>query len=252
MGIKSIWFKYFIISLMLITFFVALGITQIIVSAEPRLTWSDNPGAYEQHLIRRYNNPLFSKDRRVISQSMIDLARKRDINDYKNIENRLLKLSEEIAELPGHVNSKIIKKIRETIDNLIGDAMGVGGKANSIAKKTKKLRKALIKSWSKALSDHDDAKQLLVEAELYYQENVTKFNISFVAQLTRKDRPIPNNEVVPALLMEKPDTIAMIMESIGPNNRPAIQQGALSVLKTALDEGEAILNLDDITNKDRL
>lgn len=88
MGMNTIRVKHYVISTLLFTFLAAMGIAQIPASAGPRILWSDNPGAYEQHLMRRHNNPLFPKGRRVISQAEIDVARKHDNNDYKNLERR--------------------------------------------------------------------------------------------------------------------------------------------------------------------
>lgn len=124
--------------------------------------------------------------------------------------------------------------------------MGVGGKANSIAMKTKELRQSLITSWSKGVPGNAEAKRALVTAELFYQENAPTFEIPFVAQMVRDDSPIPTNEVVPALLMEKPDTIAMVVGLVEHNKRQAFQQGAFRVLKSALDEGAQFQNMDAI------
>ena len=232
------------ISTLLITLLVALNIAHIPANAESRLLWSDNPGAYEQHLIRRHDNPLFPKNRRVINQSEIDVARKRDIDDYKILEHRFLKLLEEIVEQPSLVDVNTIDNFRKVVDKLIPDAMGVGGKANDIAMKTRELRQSLIASWSRGVSVTAEAKQALEEAELYYHENAPNFEIPFIAQMGRDNSPIPNYEVVPALLMEEPDTIAMVISWLEPNKLAAVQQAALQVLKSALDEGAQIQNLD--------
>jgi hypothetical protein len=235
-------FNYFRI----IAALIATDISQAQAIAGPNLVWSDNPGAYEQHLMRRYENLLFPKYRRHITQSEIDSARARDLKDYAELNKRLIKLAEDISVLPDHVDSATINRIREIIDDVIQDAMGVGGRAYDIAFKTKELRQTLISSWSKAVPGNSEAQRALVLAELYYQENAPKFEVPFIAQMVREDGPIPSNEVVPALLMEKPNIIAMVLGWVEPSKRPAAQKGALQVLKASIEEGAQIDNLEEI------
>jgi len=214
--------------------------------ATTSLVWSANPGAVEQHLMRRHNNLLFRKDRRQITQSEINVARERDLRDFEKLNNRLILLLEDISVLPDHVDSSTIKKIRERIDDLIQDAMGVGGKAYDIATETKRLRKVLISTWAEGISNNSEAQRALLAAEIYYQENAPKFEIPFVAQMVRENRSIPSEEVIPALLMEQPNTIALTISWLKPDKRSAFQKAALQVLKSALEEGAQISNLEQI------
>jgi len=202
--------------------------------------------AYEQHLMRRYNNLLFPKDRRQVSQADIKLARKRDLNDYRKLNDRLINLVNRISALPSNVDSETINSVRESIDDLIQDTMGVGGKAYAITTKMKELRVTLISSWSKGASGNMELQQALLTAENYYHQFAAQFEIPFIAQMGRKDSPIPTDEVVPALFMEKPDTIAMVMSWVEPSERLETQRGALQVLNAALDEGAQIDNVQEI------
>lgn len=246
MDMSAIRLRHYPFAVVVFAALVALDFAPDRVFAGSVLVWSNNPGAFEQHLLRRYKNPLFPKDRRQVTQSEIDLARERDLIDYKELDDRLIRLSEDISALPDHIDSTTINKIRELIDDLIQDAMEVGGKAYDIATKTKELRQTLISSWRKGTSRNAEAQRALVTAELFYQQNAPKFEVPFIAQMGRKDGPIPSNEVIPALLMEKPDTIAMVVSWIEPSKRPAVQQIALQVLKAGLEEGAQIGNLEEI------
>lgn len=217
--------------------------------AEMPFVWSDNPGAFEQHLIRRYKNPLFPKARREITQVELAEARERDNRDYEELNDRLIRLVEDmelVFDYSGSIVSSTMIKFRKRIDDLTQDAMGVGGQANDIAKKAKELRKGLISDLAKGMSGNQDAQRTLEEAERFYHEGKAKFEIPFMAQFVRKDGPIPADEFVPALLMEQPNYIARTIARMDdPNRRAAVQQWALQVLRTALDDGAHIEDFEE-------
>jgi TonB family protein len=233
---------------------VLVFITPFLINVAPDLSlaelpfvWSDNPGAFEQHLIRRFKNPLFPKARRQITHAEITKARERDIRDYKELNDRLITLLEDISSLADPIDSSAINRIRGRMEDLIQDAMGVGGQAYDLATKTKQYRKELISDWAKGLSDKPDALRRLEQAELYYHENSLKFEIPFIAQTIRGARSIPSEEIIPALLMEQPNTIAMSIAMINdPSKQSAFRQGTLQVLQTGLDEGAHIEDLEEI------
>ena len=80
----------------------------MIVRAQSDFKWSESPGAFEQHLQRRHNNALFPKERRKITQSDIDAARKRDLKDYELLRERLESILTETAKLPKRIVSSTI------------------------------------------------------------------------------------------------------------------------------------------------
>jgi len=218
------------------------------INQDSHLNWSNNPGAYELHLKRRHNNMLFQKKRRVINQSEVDFARNHDHSDYINLKNRLSNLLIEVEKFPDIVDSSQINKIREIIDTLIGDAVGVGGEAELIVQKTKEFRKLLITTWSESAANNPKAKQAIIKAENFYQENIIKFEVPFVAQITRENSPIPDDELIPALLMESPDVITKTFDWLDPDTRTIIQKEAIRILKSAVNEGAQIKNFNDILN----
>jgi hypothetical protein len=49
-------------------------------------TWSDDPGCFELHLVRRLNNPLFPPARRKVTQQELLEAQKRDARDLAQLQ----------------------------------------------------------------------------------------------------------------------------------------------------------------------
>jgi len=214
--------------------------------AESQLVWSNNPGAFEQHLIRRYNNRLFPKSRRTVTQIEIDVAQDRDLKDYEKVGQDLTNIIEEIARFPDFVNSSKINELRECIDNLIEKCMGVGGNAYTTAHEVKELRRVIIKWWAKAVSSNPEIKHRLYEAEATYHQNIPRFEVPFITPMLRKDSPISDEEIVPALLTEKPETIASVIRFLAPDVRGSVQKTALVILKEAMQEGAEFTNIHEI------
>jgi len=58
-------------------------------STDGTLQWSNDPGAYESHLMRRHNNPYFPESRRNVSLEDLQEAKKKDEDDYISCQRRL-------------------------------------------------------------------------------------------------------------------------------------------------------------------
>ena len=89
--------------------------------------WSENPGAFEQHLMRRYKNPLFPKDRRQITQEEITSAQERDTRDYEEVKTRLDDIRQNIVSLPDSIDFGTTNDFLERLQNLKLDAIGCWG-----------------------------------------------------------------------------------------------------------------------------
>ncbi len=216
--------------------------------AEPpvSLSWSDNPGAFEQHLQRRNNNPLFPPNRRIVKQADIGAATARDQRDYQALIARRVRLLEDTLRLPDIVSPSQINELRERVEELIRDAVGVGGPAFQLAERMKEHRQRLIESWREALSGNAEALRRLDEADEHWHTGAAIFDSPFIAQMTRKDGPIPSGDAIPALLSEKPQTIATAMSLFkDPQKKAIIQAEAASILSTALKSGATIDRLEE-------
>lgn len=218
----------------------------LLAQATSPLRWSHYPGAFEQHLQRRHRNPLFPANRRVVSQPDIDAAKARDWQDYEALKARMTRLADDISNLPSEISSSQVNALRERMDVLMQGAVGVGGPADQIASRLKEVRQTLIRSWRAAAAGNPEVLGRLDEAEQFWQANVARFTLPFVAQLLRTGGPIPPEEVLPALLSEEPATIAAIMHWINdPQERGRIQAEAAAILKSALAAGAAIDQFDE-------
>lgn len=209
--------------------------------------WSENPGAFEQHLIRRYKNPLFPKNRRQITQEEITNAKERDTRDYEEVKSRLTDILQDIVSLPNSIDFSTTNDFLERLQNLTLDAMGVGGQASDVALQAQELRNEFLATEKKALVEHPDLQRLLEKAEHFDQLYGLRFHTPFAAQMLREDESIPPSEVLPAILMEGPNEIAETIKSIDdPNIQIQFQREAIRLLQAAKAEGAHIENLESI------
>lgn len=198
------------------------------------LVWSVNPGAFELHLRRRYNNLLFLENRRNVVQSDIDAARTRDILDAKMLDQEQRTLFEEFLLVDEAVGTQ---QIREKVDTLIETAFGIGGPADEILAELQKLREVITNTSRKSFAEHSELLAKLEDAEQAHKSYMAEFFVPFLAQMSRKDSPIPADEIVPSLLMQEPNTIRVVMRWADANFRQVLRNEAVSLLREALQQG---------------
>src|SRR6266568_4105870 len=97
-------------------------------SSSDRPTWSDEPGQFELHLIRRINNPLFSRSRRKVAASELVEALERD----RRASNEFCELTAQFLSAPplpcGHVDypAALGNRFKRALE-LLTSAARIGG-----------------------------------------------------------------------------------------------------------------------------
>lgn len=239
------------------------GTSAVVETQQPPLMWSDYPGAFEQHLLRRHNNPLFPQSRRIITQTDIDAARERDITDFETLKQELILLLETwlpdretlfqqnvlgLQSVPLRDIIETRNEIRDRFDTLIQRAMGVGGSAYTLTYNLKELRHVHIQFWTQMVND-PEARRHLQEIDEEYDQAISTFEVPFIAQMRRQDHPMPTDEIVPALLTEKPEIIVKVISDImaeDPSVHESWQQAAIFILQEAIQEGAEFPNMHEI------
>jgi hypothetical protein len=217
-------------------------VNRLLAQLKPK--WSESPGAFEQQLKRRHNNLLFPKERRTITQADIDAAAERDRADYEVVKGRLQVIAADLSKLPERITAPTLNPFRQRTEDLIQDAAGVGGNAADIAARSKELRRTLVSSWEMVLSEGSEERKELNAIEKFYHEKVAMFEVPFFAQMLRKDGPIPDDDIVPALLSEDCDTIALVFNWLDQSTQAKFQKAAAEIIEMARRESGEIEGLD--------
>jgi len=201
--------------------------------------WSDRPGAYEEHLKRRYNNPYFSNDRQNISNDDLTSAKETDEDDYHIARHLFSELLTEVENIGTSSTASMseIQKIREKIDEVISFSIGVGGQAYKIAEEAKKLRESVISTMRDGVSNDANSLTALEKANAHHKQYTEKFNIPVIAQMMRDGSPIKNEDVLSTMLSEEPEIISIILSMFSNPEQQEFRENALALLQETKNSG---------------
>ena len=177
-------------------------------SVNPTIQWSNNPGCFERHLQRKYENPLFPKDKGKITQVDVDLAVSQDRQDARDL-NRLVNKFESIPP----------DELHEYCNMLVRRAAEIGGDyGKHVFDTTRALKQSVLAEQSNIFNDPQHRNVLgsekYTELEHQIEDAITndkswieRFSHPFTGQMSRQDTPIAMDEVFRSLIMEDIDTI---------------------------------------------
>ena len=212
----------------------------------PEWAWRTAPGAFERHLQRRHNNPLFPSERRTVSTLDVLEARRKDDAEYQELLKGV-KAIELPEELPYDWNA-FLSDIRERIDALRKRAREVGGDTSKIRSYLDSLRDSMSEVWRGCMKGNENALKLFEAAEASAKAYDEQFRGEFGNQLLRKgEKSIPPADVIPALLCEDPKSVAAFYETLPEDNRKNLQKWVADIIERASKEG-----LDIMTVKEQL
>ena len=210
----------------------------------PEWTWRTTPGAFERHLQRRHNNPLFPPERRTVSTLDVLEARRKDDAEYQELlkDVKAIELPE---ELPYDWNA-FLSDIRERIDALTKRAREVGGDTSKIRGYLESLRGKMSEVWRSCMKGNENALKLFEAAEASAKAYDEQFRGEFGNQLLRKgEKSIPPADVIPALLCEDPKSVAAFYETLPEDNRKNLQKWVADIIARASKEGFDIMTVKE-------
>lgn len=177
-----------------------------------KLRFSAQPGAYERHLQRKAGNPLFSLADAHLMQAEIDQARARDQQDLQAFIEAFQEHIKQAAALGGSVDSDVVLKLREDLENLYVTGSSLAGDIQRFQQALLKLIQVCMQSIRAGAADDPQALKKLQDEEAARQVYFGLLNIPLVADLVRNDDLIQPQELVPSLLSEEIDTLPRILQ----------------------------------------
>ena len=225
-----------------------------LAARQEQLSWTRNPGAFEQELRRRVANPLFPAERQRVRPAELKAARIRDASDARSVLSDFVDLSLDRRKL---VRAKTIEEIEGTLARyqaLLRAVMGVGGEVASLVTPLAASRASLIEQWRVSHEDHPEILAGLDSLVELDAQAAPATRSEFAAQLVRENGPIVAGERAAALLSEPPDTLELALASFSPQQRIEIRNAALGLIQKAqslgikIEDEEAkveLLSVDD-------
>ena len=170
---------------------------------------SENPGAYERHLIRRENNPLFGdRQTTVDSNSLMEMQKK----DHEILQAFMVDfqkaVSKTIAFKPNE-DSEVILEVKDALDKLYGMSACIADDQTRIRESIKKLLGVIMQSVRKGAGDDAQALQELDQEDMAREANFNFLESKLVADILDPDSPIEDVDLIPTLLSASKDDLAL-------------------------------------------
>jgi hypothetical protein len=199
-----------------------------------QIEWHEKPGCFERHLQRRYNNPLFSADRRTISNEELNEARKKDDSNLKEF------IKQYTLWLSGANNLRESSSVEDLL-HCLQDTQYLAELAAAIGCDLEN-EISVLEAVEEKLTSFMNA-QMPQGAELLKKGHSLSATqrIPYFAQAGMKDSPILKNEELASLLSEDMETIKVagfMSRSFSPNYRPNsedVQKLLDEAIKNGLD-----------------
>lgn len=217
------------------------------------LEWSQVPGAFERHLQRRHNNPLFPENRRIVTQSEIEEAQLTDRQwlEAAKQEVRAIVDDLQVMDLSDRHWGDSLAKMRERIDAVLDFVYVLGPQGSELRNYVvTKIRPAVIDTWRDFIKHDPNFVAMLESAEQTAQARVNSMKCTdWLCQLANDSKVIPADELFASLLSEEDSDIQKTMNSLesDPNMKNllvSIRNNSLNIVNAAIVAGHSMLGIE--------
>jgi hypothetical protein len=190
------------------------------------LHFSQQPGCWERHLQRQYENPLFTDVAQPLTQQKIDAARRQDENETQAFKKSFQALLEEVAALDARVEVEVVLKLGNRIESLYEQGAGLREDLTAEKQGLRKLSELIMQSlWSSATLDAQTQEQLAKET-VERERHFSLLEHPVIAHLLHPQSPITQTHIVPTLLTENEAAIQAAMSLFEQEQRAVLCQEA--------------------------
>lgn len=205
-----------------------------------RLYFSDSPGAFERQLQRRYGNPLFPAAARAVTQDELQAARRRDQEEQRDFQAALRATLREALDMPPQVESDVLLKLKERLDQLYDQCAGLPGDHDREKQSLTRMIGVIMKAVWAGAGDDPRARSELEQEEHARTLHHELLQEPLVATLLRPDSPIAEDALVPTLLSETEDTVRTVLMLFDAAQLRALCQQARALLERLDVTGQAM------------
>ena len=192
---------------------------------------SENPGAYERHLIRRSNNVLFGARQTEVGSDSLQLNQKKDHDILQQFMADFRDVMTSAIALKPNEDSEVILEVKDKLDKLYAMSVSVADDQTRVQESIKKLLAVVMNSVRKGAGTDAHALQELEQEDSAREANFAFLQSKLVADILDPDSPIENDDLLPTLLSAEKDDLALATQ--------LFDQEQMSFI---LSEGEALLN----------
>lgn len=176
------------------------------------IKFTTHPGAFERHLQRKYNNPLFPQADQHPLAAEIEQARQKDRQDQQAFLTAFEQSVQQAAQLSGSVDAEVILELKQELERLYVHSCSLAGDLDQHRQAIVKLIHICMSTIEKGASDDMAALQKLRDENSAREVFFTLLETKLVADLIRGDEIISATELIPSLLSISPQQVPQVME----------------------------------------
>ncbi|MCB1872565.1 MAG: hypothetical protein H6964_07850 [Chromatiaceae bacterium] len=165
-----------------------------------RLPFSQLPGRYERHLLRKWDNPLFPQSERTISAESLEEAQRLDHEELSEFIVDFRKLIFAAVNLQPHADSDTVLRIKERLDKSYEQSAGLADDQRETREAIARLTQIIMAAVRKGAGDDPVALNELAQEEAARSAHFELLAYPLVADLLAPDSPISADDLAPTLL----------------------------------------------------
>jgi len=182
----------------------------------------EHTGIREQHLLRKKDNPLFDESERDVSNEVLARARMEDGVEMDAFMADFQSLVERSVALEPNTPSETILEIKERLDHSYQQCCALPGDQTAVKTAIRKLIETIMRAVESGIGNDAYARQQLEEEALARELHFKLQELPLVAALTAANSPIAENELIPSLLSEPAETLALTLQLFDDTQMAAI------------------------------
>ena len=203
----------------------------------PNLEFSEWPGAWERHVIRKTDFPhLFANTKSPLQKDLVQ-AQQLDKQELAQLELELAELLEQCSTITETTNIEHVSKIKNDLDRCYDTACGLGADLSEQKEALNLLNEVITTAIRRALRDDDEhGRLMLIKQESVRMRHLTRLNYPIVCDLLRAVCPIPPADIPAAMLAETDEAFTVALEVLDDNKRKYLAEGIDTISKSLKDK----------------
>ena len=216
------------------------------------LIFSEWPGAWERHIIRKARHGHFFGDNKISLAVQLTQAKQRDQLELAQFNQHIGELALECTSLGEQSSRAMITGVKNKIDHCYDTACGLGAELDDQKEALAVLNDLITTAMRRALRDTDETDRLhLIKQESQRMQHLARLEYPIVCDLLRALSPIPAVEIPAALLSETDEAYTIALEVLDQDKRRYLAEGIESIAERITDK-RILFRIDrklDILNK---
>ena len=182
----------------------------------------EHTGIREQHLLRKKDNPLFEASEQDVSNEVLAKARMEDGVEMDAFMSEFQTLVQRAAALEANTPSETILEIKEQLDRSYQQCCALPGDQAAVKAAIRKLIETIMRAVESGIGNDAYAQRKLEEEVLARELHFKLQELPLVAALTAENSPVAEKELVPSLLSEPAETLALTLQLFDESQMAAI------------------------------